>query len=73
MSQANFTLTQFADHSPGFSHDAVKRYLQGDKLTANQVWKHSKRDVVACVRSCIVFDDSILDKNYSHHIGVEST
>jgi len=67
-SQANFTMTQFADHSSGFSHDAVKRYLQGDKLTANQVWEHAKREIVVCARGCIVFDDSILDKNHSHHI-----
>jgi uncharacterized Fe-S center protein len=58
-SQTNFTMTQFADHRHGFSHDAVKRYLQGDKLTANQVWEHSKRDIVVCARGCIVCDDTL--------------
>jgi hypothetical protein len=39
VSQTNYTLTYFAEHSPGFSHDAVKRYLQEDKLMARMVWE----------------------------------
>src|SRR5258708_32634600 len=37
VSQTNYTLTYFADHGPGFSHDAVNRYLEEDKLTARLV------------------------------------
>ncbi len=61
-SQTNFTMTNFADHIQGSSHDAVKRYLEMDKLTANQVWEHAQRDIVVSPRGCIVFDDTILDK-----------
>jgi hypothetical protein len=42
VSQTNYTLTYFAEHSPGFSHDAVKRYLEQDKLTARMVCVKSR-------------------------------
>jgi hypothetical protein len=61
-------MTNFADHMQGISHDAVKRYLQGDKMTANHVWEHAQGDIVTSAHGCIVFDDTILDKNHSHHI-----
>ena len=61
-------MTHFADHSRGLSHDAVKRYLQLDKLTAAQVWEHTQRDIVVSPRGCLVFDDTILDKGHSHQI-----
>ncbi|MFT7723216.1 MAG: transposase [Roseateles sp.] len=67
-SQTNFTMTNFADHGQGFSHDAVKRYLQGDKLSASLVWEHAQREIVPSPRGCIVFDDTILDKGHSHQI-----
>jgi hypothetical protein len=33
VSQTNYTMTYLAEHSTGFSHDAVKQYLEEDKLT----------------------------------------
>ena len=32
VSQINYTLTNFAEHSEKFSHDALNRYLDGEKL-----------------------------------------
>jgi hypothetical protein len=32
VSQINYTLTNFADHSEKFSHDALNRFLDGEKL-----------------------------------------
>ena len=32
------------------------------------IWEHVKGDIVASSRGCIIFDDSILDKNHSHAI-----
>lgn len=32
VSQINYTLTNFADHAEGFSHDEIKRYLRRDNL-----------------------------------------
>jgi len=31
ISQINYTLTNFADHTEKFSHDAINRYLAGEK------------------------------------------
>ena len=31
-SQINYTLTNFADHAEQFSHDAINRYLAGDRI-----------------------------------------
>jgi hypothetical protein len=61
-------MTYFADHSKGFSHDAVKRLLQRDKLTGRIIWEHSQSDIVFSPEGCLVFDDSVLDKNHSHNI-----
>lgn len=61
-------MTHFADHGQSFSHDSVKRYLQLDKLTANQVWEHAQGEIVRSPRGCIIFDDTILDKGHSHQI-----
>jgi hypothetical protein len=36
VSQINYTLTNFAEHSEKFSHDALDRYLAGEKLS--QSW-----------------------------------
>jgi hypothetical protein len=61
-------MTYFADHRRGVSHDAVKRLLQHDKLTGRIIWEHSQDDIVLCPDGCLVFDDSVLDKNHSHSI-----
>ena len=63
-SPVNFTINNFAAHIRGFGHDAVNRYLQGGGMTSRLVWEHVKDAVIPCVRGCIVFDDSILDKNH---------
>lgn len=67
-SQTNYTMTHFADHSKGFSHDAVNRLLRRDKLTGQIIWEHVKGDIVSAPNGCLIFDDSILDKNHSHSI-----
>jgi hypothetical protein len=61
-------MTYFADHSRGISHDAVKRLLQHDKLTGRLIWEHSQDEIVFSPEGCLVFDDSVLDKNHSHKI-----
>ena len=68
VSQTNYTLTYFADHSQGFSHDAVKRYLEGDKLTARLVWEQVQRQVVRSTEAYLVFDDTVLDHDSSFKI-----
>lgn len=68
VSQTNYTLTYFADHSPGFSHDAVKRYLEEDKLTARMVWESVRGHVVRSENGYLVFDDTVLDHSSSFKI-----
>jgi hypothetical protein len=65
-SHTNFTITYYAEHTKNFSHDAINRYLRRDKLSSKIVWEHVKSDIVFSARGCIVFDDTVLDKNHSH-------
>ncbi len=68
VSQVNYTLTNFADHAEGLSHDAINRYLSGEKLSPRLVWEHVESDIVASESGHIVFDDTVADKNYSKEI-----
>ena len=68
--QINYTLTYFAAHTERFSHDAVKRYLQGEKVTARLVWENVPSQLVAAPNAYLVFDDTVLDKHTSSRIEV---
>jgi hypothetical protein len=68
VSQINYTLTYFADHSAGFSHDAVKRYLESDKLSARMIWENVRGQVVRSESGYLAFDDTVLDHNSSFKI-----
>lgn len=68
VSQTNYTLTYFADHRPGFSHDAVKRYLEADKLTARMVWEQVRGQVGRSENGYLAFDDTVLDHQSSSKI-----
>ena len=46
VSQMNYTLTNFADHCAQFSHDAINRYLCGERITPRLVWENVRRQVV---------------------------
>ncbi len=63
-------MTYFADHGSGFSHDAVNRMLRSIKLSPRLVWEHVKSDIVTSPNGCLIFDDSVLDKNHSHRIDL---
>jgi len=69
-SQANYTMAHFADHGKYSSHDSINRLLRRDKLTGQIIWEHVKGDAVQSSNGCLVFDDSILDENHSHNIGL---
>jgi len=61
-SQINYTLTNFAEHGGGFSHDSVNRFLRHDKLTGKIVWKYVNGDLIQSENGFLVFDDTVLDK-----------
>lgn len=44
--------------------------LRPDKLTPHLVWEHVKTDVATSPHDCLIFDDTIIDKNHSHHIDL---
>lgn len=68
VSQINYTLTNFADHCERLSHDAVNRYLRGERITPRLVWDNVRAQLVVTERGFLIFDDTVLDKNYSHAI-----
>jgi hypothetical protein len=53
LSQINYTLTNFADHCEKFSHDAINRYLRGEKLTPRLVWENVASQVVVTPRGYV--------------------
>jgi hypothetical protein len=65
VSQINYTLTNFADHTEKFSHDAINRYLAGEKITPHLVWDNVKGQVEQIADGYLVFDDTVMDKNFS--------
>jgi Transposase DDE domain len=70
VSQINYTLTNFADHTEHFSHDAVNRYLRGERLTPRLVWENVAAQVEPTLLGYILFDDTVLDKNTSFAIDL---
>ena len=65
ISQINYTLTNFADHTEKFSHDTINRYLAGEKITPHLVWENVKGQVAQIAEGYLVFDDTVVDKNFS--------
>ena len=68
VSQINYTLTNFADHCEQFSHDAINRYLRSERITPRLIWENVRDQVVVTPRGYVLFDDTVLDKNYSFAI-----
>jgi hypothetical protein len=68
VSQINYTLTNFADHCEQFSHDAINRYLRGERITPRLVWDNVRGQLVLTPRGYVLFDDTVLDKNCSFAI-----
>lgn len=68
--QTNYTLTYFAEHKDGVSHDAINRYLAKDKLTPALVWEHVKKDIDQSEEGYLIFDDVVLDKRDSKAIEI---
>jgi hypothetical protein len=70
VSQINYTLTNFAEHSEKFSHDAINYYLAGEQIRPHLVWENVKEQVKQTPKGYVVFDDTVADKNYSHQIDL---
>ncbi|MDO9065722.1 MAG: transposase [Chloroflexota bacterium] len=68
VSQINYTLTNYAEHTEKFSHDMANRYLAGDEIRPHLVWENVKSEVRPTQHGFLVFDDTVIDKNFSHDI-----
>jgi hypothetical protein len=66
--QINYTLTNFADHSNKFSHDKINRFLRGEKITPRLIWDNVESQLVTTESGYLIFDDTVLDKNFSFNI-----
>ncbi|MFG6101442.1 hypothetical protein U2F10_04265 [Leptothoe sp. EHU-05/26/07-4] len=47
ISQVNYTLTNFADHSEAWTHDTINRYLKRERITPRLVWENTQSQVEA--------------------------
>ncbi len=70
VSQINYTLTNYAKHTATFSHDMVNRYLAEDAIRPRLVWENVHSQVVPSPYGFLVFDDTVLDKHFSHRIAL---
>ncbi len=70
VSQINYTLTNFGDHSERFCHDTVNRYLREERITPRLVWENISNQLLISEHGYVVFDDTVLDKQYSHTIDL---
>ncbi len=68
VTQINYTLTNFADHSNKFSHDKINRFLKGEKITPRLIWDNVESQLIPTESGYLIFDDTVLDKNYSFSI-----
>lgn len=68
VSQINYTLTNYAEHTEKFSHDMANRYLAGDEIRPRLVWENVESEVVQTPYGFLVFDDTVIDKSSSHNI-----
>ena len=68
VSQINYTCTNLADHFENLDHNSVYRYLKTEKLTPRLLWEKVKTQVIYSPAGGILFDDTVLDKDYSFAI-----
>ena len=64
----NFTQTCFAEHTPKWSHDQLNRLLNSHRLAARDLWKSVKDDIEFDPDGYLLFDDTVLAKQYSRRI-----
>jgi hypothetical protein len=64
----NYTQTYFAKHTQKWSHDPINRYLRNETIPPRQVWENVKDDICFSKNGYLLFDDTVVDKNYSSKI-----
>ena len=55
----------FADHVKKFSHDRIHWYLRGERLRPHLNWDNLKDDIIFSENGDLLFDDPVLDTQFS--------
>jgi hypothetical protein len=66
----NHTCTNLAEHLDGVSHDVVSDFLRTHRLTARDLWRIVQQEITDQPEACLIIDDSVQDKRYSHFIDL---
>ncbi len=64
----NHTCTYLAEHLEGVSHDVVSDFLRTTRITARTLWRLVRGCIVDSPDACLIIDDSVQEKRYSHFI-----
>jgi Transposase DDE domain len=64
----NYTNTYFSDHKQVFSHDRITRFLANSSLNPLTIFHKTSELITQSPNSYLIFDDSVIDKNYSSKI-----
>jgi hypothetical protein len=72
-SHINYTGTYLADHIEELDENSIYRFLKGNIFTPKMVWEKAKDGIVFSPNGRILFDDTVLNKDFSFKIdGVRS-
>jgi len=67
-SQVNYTGTYLAEHIEGLDENSVYRFLKHSLFTPRLLWEKIKAVIVWSKNGYILFDDTVIDKDFSFKI-----
>jgi hypothetical protein len=71
--QLNYTCTYLSEHTEKLDENSVYRFLKSNQFSPKYLWEKAKQLIVLNPNGYLIFDDTVLDKNYSFEIeGVRS-
>jgi hypothetical protein len=66
--QTNYTCTYLADHFQHLDENSIYRYLKSEKLTPRLVWEKATSVIEYNPNGYLIFDDTIINKDFSTKI-----